>query len=140
MTATWGRMLWTPGRCMFWTAPSWRLSPRPNRDDCSAVIVGAGEVAADEAGALSFLQVRPGGGEPALLAVLSSIQRLLDRLRDWENRLLDLRGRGRAMREFLQVGYEIIQNPMILYDSSYLITATTPEVPHPAGGARLGRV
>ena len=106
-----------------------------NRDDCSAVIVGAGEVAADEAGALSFLQVRPGGGEPALLAVLSSIQRLLDRLRDWENRLLDLRGRGRAMREFLQVGYEIIQNPMILYDSSYLITATTqkfhtpPEVP-----------
>ena len=99
---------------------------------CSAVIVSGepadgpwAEAAGQQVPGLAFLSVQVPGGAPALPAVLASVQRLLDRLRDWENRLLDLRGRGRAMREFLQVGYEVIQNPMILYDSSYLITATT---------------
>ena len=98
---------------------------------CSAVIVGSGEAALNSAVQLMFLSVQIPVGQPGLPAVLSSIQRMLDALHDWENRLADLRGRGRPMREFLQVGYEVVQNPMILYDSSYLITATTQKF-HPA--------
>ena len=105
-------------------------------DACSAVIAGSdGEAALAAEGDLAFLSVCPEEGRSVLLALLSSLQRMLDTLHEWETRLSDLRGRGRPMREFLQVGYEIIRNPMILYDSSYLITATTqkfhapPEVP-----------
>lgn len=55
------------------------------------------------------------------LEVLSIIQEKLDELQSWETRLADMRGQGYPMQEFLKVGYEVIQNPIILYNSEYLI-------------------
>ena len=73
---------------------------------------------------LSFLSLeaeRPN----LLLEVLSSIQSCFDELQKWETRLASLRGRHYRLIRFLQVGYEVLQNPMLLYDDSYLIVAST---------------
>ena len=59
------------------------------------------------------------------LEALSIIQGKLDELHNWETRLADMRGRGYPMREFLKVGHEVIGNPMILYNSEYLIIGST---------------
>ena len=60
-----------------------------------------------------------------VLEALTAVQGTLDELRRWETRLADMRGRGYPMREFLKVGFEVIGNPMILYNDEYLIVAST---------------
>lgn len=63
--------------------------------------------------------------EEQVLEALTIIQGKLDELRSWETRLADMRGRRYPVREFLKVGYEMIQNPMIMYNSEYLIIGNT---------------
>lgn len=95
---------------------------------CSAVAVGwQGE---DLPAGTLYIAVE-GEGETLLLEVLTEVQTLFDQLRAWELRLTELRGRGRPLREFLQVGYEVIGNPMMLYDQNYLISATTQGIHAP---------
>ena len=72
---------------------------------------------------LSILEDRPN----LLVELLTRVQEIFDHLHKWENTLADMRGRRCPMTEFLRVGYEILQNPMILYDSGYLIIATTEQ-------------
>lgn len=59
------------------------------------------------------------------MEALSLIQEQLDKLHGWETKIADLWGRHASMEEFLRVGYELIENPMILYDDQYLILAST---------------
>ena len=85
---------------------------------------------------LSILEDRPN----LMMELLSRIQEVFDSLHKWENTLADMRGRHCPIAEFLRVGYDVIQNPMIVYDSGYLIIATTQDFHVPLEDAAWNRL
>lgn len=94
--------------------------------DCSAILFGVPPEQLSEVPRLSYLVISE-DTQTQFLSVLSALQDLFERLSTWEGRLLNMRGRGYELKDFLKAGYDMIRNPMILYNGGYLITATTQE-------------
>lgn len=91
-------------------------------DACSVLTIGwHGENLPQSTQYLSI----EGEGELLLMEVQMEVQALFDRFQAWELKLVNLSGRGRPLREFLLLAYEVIENPIMVYDQNYRIVATT---------------
>lgn len=94
---------------------------RPGADEACAVVCGDAAPAPDGPACLFVCDA----SASLVPEVLTLLQSGLDRIHEWDLRLASLCGRGKPLRELLQLGYEMFRNPMLIYDRNYLICAST---------------